>query len=78
MPFLQILLNSPLLLAGYGIKWLFFLKKGLGKEYIEGIKEGIALCKEGKKVRFLWKNLPSYGVIQWELWLNTIRRVIGK
>ena len=78
MPFLQILLNSPFLLAGHTVKWLFFLKKGLGKEYLTGIKEGIALCKEGKKVRFSWENLPNYGVIQWELWLNMIRRLIGK
>ena len=76
MPFLQIILNIPFLLLGHGIKWLFFLKKGLGKEYTEGLREGIALCREGKKVRFLWKNLPNYGVIQLELWLNMIRRLI--
>ena len=76
MPFLQIILNIPFLLLGHGIKWLFFLKKGLGKEYAMGLKEGFALCKEGKKVRFLWKNLPYYGVIQLELWLNMIRRLI--
>ena len=76
MPFLQIILNSPFLLLGHGIKWLFFLKKGLGKEYTEGLREGIALCKEGKKVRFSWKNLTNYGVIQLELWLNMIRRLI--
>ncbi len=76
MPFLQIILNIPFLLLGHGIKWLFFLKKGLGKEYAMGLKEGLALCKEGKKVRFSWKNLPNYGVIQLELWLNMIRRLI--
>ena len=76
MPFLQIILNSPFLLLGHAVKWLFFLKKGLGKEYTEGLREGIALCKEGKKVRFSWKNLTNYGVIQLELWLNMIRRLI--
>ena len=76
MPFLQIILNIPFLLLGHGIKWLFFLKKGLGKEYAMGLREGFVLCKEGKKVRFLWKNLPNYGVIQLELWLNMIRRLI--
>ena len=75
MPFLQMILNSPFLLLGHGIKWLFFLKKGLGKEYASGIKEGIALCRQGKKVRFLWKNLPHYGMIQLELWLNMVRRL---
>ena len=76
MPFLQIILNIPFLLLGHGIKWLFFLKKGLGKEYAMGLKEGLALCKEGNKVRFSWRNLPYYGVIQLELWLNMIRRLI--
>ena len=75
MPFLQILLNSPFLLLGHGVKWLFFLKKGLGKEYVQGVKEGFTLCKKGKKVRFLWKNLPNYCKIQLELWLNMARRL---
>lgn len=75
MPFLQIILNSPFLLLGHAIKWLFFLKKGLGKEYASGVKEGFALCKKEKKVRFLWKNLPNYGAIQLELWLNMARRL---
>lgn len=75
MPFLQIILNSPFLLAGHLIKWLFFLKKGLGKEYREGVKAGFALCRKEKKVRFQWKNLPNYVNIQLELWLNMVRRL---
>lgn len=75
MPFLQIILNSPFLLLGHLIKWLFFLKKGLGKEYALGVKEGFTLCEREKKVRFLWKNLPNYGTIQLELWLNMVRRL---
>ena len=75
MPFLQILLNSPFLLLGHAVKWLFFLKKGLGKEYVMGVREGFTLCKKEKKVRFLWKNLPNYMVIQLELWLNILRRL---
>ena len=75
MPFLQIIVNSPFLFMGHVIKWLFFLKKGLGKEYVQGVKEGFLLCKREKKVRFLWKNLPNYLVIQLELWLNMARRL---
>lgn len=74
MPFLQILINSPFLLAGFFIKWLFFCKKGLGKEYTAGLKEGIRLCSAKNKVRFSWKNLPNYAKIQLELWLNLARR----
>lgn len=75
MPFLQIILNSPFLFLGHAVKWLFFLKKGLGKEYVKGVKEGFSLCRKEKKVRFLWKNLPNYVKIQLELWLNIIRRL---
>ena len=75
MPFLQMLLNSPFLILGHGVKFLFFLKKGLGKEYVQGVKEGFALCKREKKVRFLWKNVPNYCKIQLELWLNMARRL---
>lgn len=75
MPFLQILLNSPFLLAGFFIKWLFFVKKGLGGDYISGLKNGFTLCRKGKKVRFSWKNLSHYAVIQLELWLNILRRL---
>jgi GT2 family glycosyltransferase len=75
MPFLQIILNSPFLILGHLVKWAFFLKKGLGKEYLQGVKEGFTLCKKEKKVRFLWKNLPNYVSIQLELWLNMVRRL---
>ena len=75
MPFLQIIVNSPFLLFGHLVKWLFFLKKGLGKDYMQGVKEGFTLCKREKKVRFLWKNFPNYLVIQLELWLNMARRL---
>lgn len=78
MPFLQLILNSPFLLLGHLIKWLFFVKKGLGKEYVSGLREGIRLCKKHKKVRFSWKNLPNYGTIQLELWLNMVRRLKRK
>ena len=75
MPFLQIIVNSPFLLLGHAVKLVFFLKKGLGNEYIQGVKDGFTLCKREKKVRFLWENLPNYVRIQLELWLNILRRL---
>ena len=74
MPVLQIFLNLPFLLAGFGIKYLFFVKKGLGKTYRKGLKEGLFLCRKEKKVKFCWKNLPRYGRIQLELWINMGKR----
>ncbi len=74
MPFLQLLLNLPFLLAGFGLKYLFFLKNGLGKTYAHGIWQGIRTCGGRSKTRFYWKNLPSYAKIQAELWMNIARR----
>ena len=77
MPLLQLVLNMPLLLLGHLVKLLFFTKKGLAKEYIQGVKDGISLCRKEKKVRFYWKNLPNYVKIQLELWLNLVRRFVA-
>lgn len=74
MPPAQLLLNLPFLLAGFLIKQLFFLKKGLGGSWLKGTAEGLRLCRsaEGRRrrVRFAWKRLPVYARIQWELWRN--------
>ena len=74
MPVLQILLNFPLLLAGFGVKALFFYRKGYGNIYLKGLAKGIRLCtsKVGHKhkVRFRIAHLASYTRLQFELWRN--------
>lgn len=79
MPPLQILLNLPLLLAGFLIKTLFFLKKGLLKSWFQGTAEGVRLaCSERgreKRVRFVPARFPAYVSVQWELWRNLWYRV---
>lgn len=77
MPLLQILLNLPFLIAGFGIKLLFFAVKGMGREYIAGIKNGFTISHKGKKVPFELKNLPNYLKIQVELWVNMFRRLMA-
>ena len=42
MPALQAALNLPFLAAGCLIKWIYFSRKGLGKEYAGGIRQGLA------------------------------------
>ena len=74
MPLLQILLNLPFLVLGFTVKLIFFASKKYGREYAAGIKNGFSLCKKDKKVPFFWKNLPNYGKIQLQLWINVIRR----
>ncbi|MBQ6377028.1 MAG: glycosyltransferase family 2 protein [Lachnospiraceae bacterium] len=82
MPLPQILLNLPFLLPGFLIKALFFAVKGYGREYVKGIAHGFALSaqgrKEGRRVRFLWKNLPHYRKIQMDLWTNIPRRLVRR
>lgn len=79
MPLLQIILNIPFLVLGFAVKTVFFMRKGYGREYIAGMKNGVQLSKKGrkngKKVHFTWKHLPSYIRIQGELYLNILRRL---
>lgn len=81
MPVIQQVLNLPFLIPGFLVKYLFFIKKGLGNTYRKGIISGIKLCQteEGRrnKVPFLWKRFPNYVRIQWKLWINTVRRFMG-
>lgn len=71
MPVLQLGLNFLPLLAGCIVKYLFFCKKGFGKDYKEGIIEGLQSSKKCKKVKFRMRNLPHYFRIEYELLLNT-------
>lgn len=79
MPLLQQLINLPFLVPGYLIKWLFFVKKGLGKNYAKGVFAGIGrnFSKEVRKhkVKFKWKHLYHYVCIQLELWKNMFLRI---
>lgn len=79
MPLLQVLLNLPFLLLGYLVKILFFLKKGLGADYMKGLGKGFRLAFSGKgrehKVKFSMKHFGNYVVIQLQLWANMFRRL---
>ena len=77
MPVLQIILNLPFMIPGFVVKILFFTLKGMGREYLAGIKNGFQISKKDRKVRFSIKNLPNYLKIQLELWVNIIRRFRG-
>lgn len=79
MPLWQILLNSPLLAAGFLVKYLFFVKKGLGKTYRKGCMEGLRLCRtrEGRERKRTnhSASLSNRLRIQKKLWVNLIRRI---
>ena len=75
MPALQILLNLVFLAAGFAVKAVFFTARGMGREYLAGIKNGFQICRRDKKVPFRRRHLGNYLRIQLELWLNMIRRL---
>ena len=81
MPPLQVFINLPFFILGFGVKCLFFRHRGFGKIYLEGLMRGFRIYyREGGKERhvpFRWENLGNYLRIQWELWVNLIRRFCG-
>ena len=78
MPFVQLIINMPFLLLGYLVKYLFFVRKGLGKAYLEGIISGCRGVKTVHKVRFKWQHLLQYIVIEGMLIKNTFNLIINK
>ncbi len=74
MPFIQLVLNAPFLALGYFTKYIFFVRKGLGKEYRRGLLEGWKLCADpdnkSRKVGGFRKHFSAYCRIQLLLWKN--------
>lgn len=77
MPLLQMVINMPFLLVGFGVKLFFFILKGMGKEYALGLWRGVKLCMmadaKNSKVRFCAKRMQNYAKIQIDLWLNLFK-----
>ena len=77
MPLLQLFFNLPFLLAGVLIKWLFFVKKGFGREYLRCIGSRLAGCRSCTKVRFVPGRLWRYVTLEWEIFANIFRLFSG-
>lgn len=77
-PILQKLINLPFLLAGFGIKFLFFVRKRMGMIYLKGLMDGIRLSasKDGRKhkIPFRLRKLLNYVIIETELMCWWIHR----
>lgn len=71
MPMPQLILNSLPLITGYAVKCLFFQKIGFGKDYREGIEEGLHTLGDCRKVPFRWKHFMNYCRIEKELFIHT-------
>jgi GT2 family glycosyltransferase len=78
MPVLQKLLNSPFLLIGFFIKYLFFSSLGFSKEFKEGFKNAFKNKNEVARVEYKWKNFWNYIKIELKLIENTFIYVFSK
>lgn len=71
MPLGQLIINLPFLVAGYGIKFVFFCKKKMGLLYLKGFFKGLgrSFSKEGRKhhVPYQREHLKNYWNIQLRL-----------
>ncbi len=56
MPLWMKIINGLFIIMGILIKYLFFYKKGLGKEYLSGIKEGLSTKNKLSKVNASFVN----------------------
>lgn len=71
MPFFQLLINLLPITMGIIVKYGFFQKLGFGKEYLDGVKEGIKTRKRCAKVAYFPEHMSNYLAIQWELICGT-------
>ena len=77
MPALQILLNLPFLVMGFLIKTVFFARKGMGRDYVSGLVQGIRLsaspCGRRHRQKFDRHRIGNYVSVQFDLWRNLFR-----
>ncbi|OON97605.1 MAG: glycosyl transferase family 2 [Epulopiscium sp. Nele67-Bin005] len=78
MTSIQLILNSPFLILGFLVKYIFFRKKGFGEYYLTGIKDGFAKMPDVKKVKYQKSHNKNYINIQLELYKNTIKFILSK
>lgn len=71
MPIPQIVLNFIFIFMGILIKWIYFLIKGFGKDYIAGVCEGLRTKKKINRIK-LKNNLFNYIDIEKKLLKNTL------
>ncbi len=67
MPLPQLILNLLPLTAGYMLKALFFYKIGFGRDYVQGVREGLQGLSRCKKVPFRLGHVFSYLKIEIDL-----------
>ncbi len=75
MPWPQLALNFVFLLLGYFIKYIFFLKKGYGKDYMAGLKEGFKCRHDLNRIKYDKYRFSNYLKVEWLLVKGTVKFV---
>ena len=75
MPWPQLLLNLVFLALGFLIKYIFFLKKGYGTDYIQGLKAGLTSLEKVDKIKYSNMRFTNYLAIEWLLIKNTVKNI---
>lgn len=78
MPAGQLILNAPFLMCGFAIKAAVFSKRGYGKAYRDGFKEGIRTVHRLQKTQFKVRHTLHYLKIEQMLVANLARHLAGK
>jgi GT2 family glycosyltransferase len=76
MPWPQLLLNFIFLITGYFIKYLFFIRKGHGNDYLKGLKEGVTSLDKINKIKYKNERFTNYLKIEWLLIQNSLKYII--
>ena len=67
------ILNFIFLFFGFFVKYLFFLRKGFGSTYLDGIREGLVNRNKITKTKFKSSNTKNYFKIEYRLIINTFK-----
>ena len=67
------ILNFIFLFFGFLMKYIFFLKKGFGPIYLEGLREGLKRRSEIQKVNFQSENTKNYLKLEYKLIINAVK-----
>ena len=67
------IINFVFLFLGFFIKYIFFLRKGFGSTYLNGVKEGLKTRNKLNKVIFKKSNTKNYFKLEYKLIINTLK-----
>ena len=73
MPLPQLVLNAPLLFAGWLVKAVYFARKGLLRDYRDGTAQGLRLSVRKSRKHLQDVRIRQYLYVQLELWFNLVR-----